>query len=116
MKSITFALASCIVLSFAACSDRKNLSPLPSISEEAKAELNSPVNCNTARSDIKILEEERASVAKQVLSGVRSVFPFAAAAGILTGDYSDRVQVATGQYNADLEAKIAQIKRRCKIS
>ena len=105
-----------LIAALTGCSDRKNISPMPSINSDVKRELDSPVNCQTARSDIKLLEDERASVAKQILSGARSVFPFAAVAGILTGDYSDRVQVATGQYNADLEAKIAQIKKACRIN
>ncbi len=103
------------VLSLGACSDRKNLSPFPTISPETKAEIASPVNCSTAQSDIKVLEEEKASVGKQVLSGVRSILPIAAVAGILMGDYRSRVQVATGTYNADIEDKIAKIKSTCGL-
>ncbi|MFN8390131.1 MAG: hypothetical protein U0136_07580 [Bdellovibrionota bacterium] len=104
-----------MVLLTTGCSDRKNLSPLPSVSTEAKAALNAPVNCSTARQDLKVLEDEEASVAKQILAGVRSVMPIAAAAGLLMGDYRDRASVATGQYNADLEAKQNQIKQQCGI-
>jgi hypothetical protein len=32
------------------------------------------------------------------------------------GDYQDRVEVSSGQYNADLQAKIDQIKMTCGIS
>jgi len=98
------------------CADRKNLSPMPSISEQAKFNLKRPVNCQTANRDIKVLEEERVSTAKQILAGVRSVFPIAAAAGILLGDYGDRVEVATGEYNHALETKIDQIKKTCHRS
>lgn len=100
----------------AACGHRQNLSPRPSISDEAKAKMNKPVNCPTAKQDIAALEEEKASVAKQVVSGVRSVVPFSAAAGLLMGDYEDRVAVSSGEYNADLQAKIDQIKLTCGIS
>ena len=102
-----------------ACSpgySKSNDSPLPTVSDETKAALNKKVNCQTARADIKTLEDERASVFKQTLSGVRAVFPIAAAVGLLSGDYQDRVQVATGQYNADLEAKVDQIRRTCGIA
>jgi hypothetical protein len=102
-------------ISLNGCMERKNLSPMPSIEETTKMKLESRVNCGTARADIRLLEEERASVGKQILSGVRSVFPIAAAAGILMGDYSDRISVATGQYNADIDAKIAEIKRDCGV-
>lgn len=62
---------------------------MPSVSEEAQRELKQPVNCATARQDITILTEEKASVGKRMLSGVRSVMPIAVVAGLLMGDYSD---------------------------
>jgi hypothetical protein len=104
-----------LILMTTACSNRKNLSPLPTISDEAKSEMAAPVDCKTARGDIAVLEEERASVAKQILSGVRSLMPISAAAGILMGDYRDRASVATGKYNHDIELKIDQIKAKCGI-
>jgi len=104
-------VASCLFIS--GCANRTNHSPIPSISEEAQNNLNKLVDCNTAQQDIATLEEEKASVGKRVLSGVRSVFPIAAVAGILMGDYSDRVSVAAGTYNDDIDAKIKQIKEVC---
>lgn len=104
-----------LFLSLTACSDRRNLSPFPTISKDAEQELKQPINCNTAKADIAVLEEEHASVAKRLLSGVRSLMPIAAVAGILLGDYRDRVEVATGKYNDDIENKIAQIKTACGI-
>ena len=53
--------AALCVLAVAGCSDRKNLSPIPSIAEETKANLTKPVNCATAGQDIDTLENERAS-------------------------------------------------------
>lgn len=107
------ALLTLITCSSIGCAGRKNLSPLPTIEPRAKESLEAPVNCSTAKQDIAVLEDERASVAKQILSGVRSVVPFSAAAGILLGDYKDRAEVATGMYNEAIDDKIAQIKRRC---
>jgi hypothetical protein len=97
------------------CASRKNHSPFPTIDQGVKARMVKPVNCASARQDIQILENEKASVGKQMLSGVRSVLPIGVVAGILMGDYRDRVSVATGQYNADLEAKIAQIRQACRV-
>src|SRR5262245_61671616 len=104
-SQLTILGAALCVLAVAGCADRKNLSPLPTISEESKANLSRPVNCATAEQDVDVLEKERASTGKQLLSGVRSVMPISAAVGILMGDYRDRVQVATGQYNNDLDKK-----------
>jgi hypothetical protein len=103
------------VLFFFGCSDRKNLSPFPTITDAEKQQLNQPVNCQNARGDIQVLQDEKASVGKQILSGVRSILPIAAVAGILMGDYMDRVEVATGEYNDDLTAKIEQIRTQCGV-
>ncbi len=97
------------------CSDRENRSPMPSISSEARAGLQRKVNCKTAQSDIQMLESEKASVERQMLAGARAVFPISAVAGILMGDYRDRAQVATGQYNRDLQAKIEEIQTTCGV-
>ena len=114
MKATLVSLAALLMLS--GCADRKNISPLPTIPPKAKADLTRPVNCGTASADIQTLEDERASVGKQILAGVRSIMPIAAVAGILMGDYRDRVNVAIGSYNDDIEAKIDLIKARCGVN
>ena len=115
MKKASIILLSLGLILSTSCSDRKNLSPLPAISEEAKADLKRPADCVTAKQDIRVLEEEKASVGKQVLAGVRSIMPIAAVAGNLMGEYKDRFEVTTGQYNRDIEAKIEQIKKACDL-
>lgn len=94
---------------------RKNLSPMPTIDDKAKEDLAAPVNCATARQDIATLQDEKASVAKQVVSGARSVIPFSAAAGLVLGDQRDRMEVASGVYNDKIDAKIAEIRSKCGI-
>jgi hypothetical protein len=74
------------------------------------------VDCSTAQQDIATLEEEKASIGRRALAGVRSVIPFSAAAGILMGDFPDRVEVATGAYNEALENKIIEIRTVCGIT
>ncbi len=86
------------------------------ISDEAKADLAEPVDCETAAADIAELEGEKASTGKQVASGVRMILPVAAVAGILGGDYGNRASVASGKYNDDIDAKIAEIKQECGLS
>jgi len=99
-----------------ACVHRENLSPRPTITNDEKASLEKRVNCATAEQDIATLEEEKASVGRRALAGVRSVIPFSAAAGILMGDFTDRVEVATGTYNEALENKIMEIRTECGIT
>ena len=83
------------------------------ISDQAKADLDKPVDCSTAKEDIATLEAEKASVAKQVSAGVRSVIPAAAVMGILRRDLGDRAKVAAGVYNRDIQEKIDEIKQKC---
>ncbi len=97
----------CLTILVAACS-----SP---ISYEAKHELAQPVNCATAREDIRTLESEKASVAKMAKDGVTSVVPVGAAIGILTFTEKEKLEVSTGVYNKKIDAKIAEIKRECGI-
>ncbi|MEY4667587.1 MAG: hypothetical protein RL518_286 [Pseudomonadota bacterium] len=92
---------------------RTNHSPMPTIDPKIKEQLDAPIDCTTAKQDIATLEDARASVAKEVISGARAIIPFSAAAGVATGDEQDRAEVATGVYNDRIDAKVAAIKRKC---
>ena len=85
------------------------------ISEQAERGLDKPVSCATAEQDIALLEEEKASVGKQLLSGIRMVLPAAAVMGILRRDMRDRAKVAAGVYNDEIDAKIAEIRESCGL-
>jgi hypothetical protein len=85
------------------------------ISSQAKYDINRPVDCASAQADIQTLSGEKASSAEQAKSGVKMIVPAAAARGILHGDYMDRAQVAIGEYNAAIDAKIMKIKSTCGI-
>ena len=116
MRKNLFSLFIILTLLLSACSSYSNKSPYPSQDPEAVEVMETGVDCSTAESDLELLKEEKKSVGKKVLAGVRSVLPIAVVAGLLMGDYTDRVQVATGKYNRDLENKIAEIKKACGIS
>ena len=90
------------------------LTSCASITKEQKALLASSIDCSHWESDIAALKAEKASVAKQLVLGVSSVMPTAAAIGILSGDYKNRTRVASGKYNRDINAKIAEIRRQCE--
>ena len=85
------------------------------ISKEVKRELKAPVDCSTANQDIALLEKEKASVAKQALAGVSSVLPIGLITGVVSGTAGDKAKVATGEYNKQLAAKIAEIKQTCGV-
>ncbi len=97
----------CLTILVAACS-----SP---ISYEAKHELEQSVNCATAKEDIRILEQEKASAAKMAKEGVTGLAPAGAVLGLITFTEKEKLEVASGVYNQKIDEKIAQIKRECGI-
>ncbi len=97
----------CLTILVAACS-----SP---ISRQAKEDLAKPIDCSTAKSDIRILEDEKASVLKQIENGVTAVAPIGAVIGILTMTEKDKLEVGTHYYNHKINEKIAEIKRECGV-
>ncbi len=107
------AIPAIMATSFIVGCARPNNSPMPTIDPAIQKQLDSPINCETAQVDIATLEREKASVAKQVVSGARAIIPFSAAVGVVTGDEQDRLEVASGNYNDRIDAKIAAIKGRC---
>ena len=74
-----------------------------------------PVNCATADGDVRVLQGEKAHVAERIAMGVSMIYPAGAVVGILTGTEGTKYQVATGEYNAAIDAKIAEIKRECAL-
>jgi hypothetical protein len=87
----------------------------PPITQEAKQDLQRPVNCATAQDDIAVLQSEKSNVNQQMLAGVTSMLPTAAVMGLLTGRQQDREEVLTGQYNDMIDEKIDTIRRTCGV-
>ena len=85
------------------------------ISKQAREDIAEPVNCATARGDLRVLENEKSHVAKQIAVGVTSVTPAGAVLGILTGVEDDKLEYATGLYNHKISEKMDLIKRTCGI-
>ena len=83
------------------------------ISKEAKQDLKRPVNCAYAEGDLRVLEAEKAHVGKQAAAGVSAIAPIGLVSGLIMGTEKDKIEVATGEYNKHLEAKIAEIKKTC---
>jgi len=77
--------------------------------------LKQPVNCSTAQGDLRVLEAEKVHLAEQIAIGATAILPAGAVIGILTGTEDDKLEVAVGEYDRKLDAKIAEIKRTCGI-
>ena len=104
---ITRSAALLIFLFFAACA--------PPITQEAKQDLQRPIDCATAQDDIAVLQSEKSNVNQQMLAGMTSMIPAAVVMGLLTGRTQDRQEVLTGQYNNMIDEKIYEIQRTCGL-
>ena len=74
-----------------------------------------PVNCATAEGDLRTLQSEKISTAKQIADGVTAITPIGLVAGAATGTEKGKLQMASGDYNKAIDQKIAQIKSTCGI-
>ena len=54
-------------------------------------------------------------MAKQLVSGATAIAPAGLALGIVTGTEGDKLEVATGNYNTQIDRKIAEIKAGCGL-
>ena len=73
------------------------------------------MNCATAESDLKTLQSEKVSTAKQIEDGVTAITPIGLVAGAATGTEKGKLQIASGDYNQMIDQKIVQIKSTCGI-
>ena len=85
------------------------------ITKQEKQELAKPIDCRTAEGDIRVLQSEKAHVAQEIANGVTAIFPAGAVIGIISGTESDKIKVASGDYNKMIDQKIAEIKQKCGI-
>jgi len=85
------------------------------ITKQEKQELAKPIDCRTAEGDIRVLQSEKAHVAQEIANGVTAIFPAGAVIGIISGTESDKIKVASGDYNKMIDQKIAEIKTTCGL-
>jgi hypothetical protein len=83
--------------------------------EETMASLDGRINCRTAEGDIRVLQSEKATVIQQAAEGVTAIAPAGIVVGMLAGTEETKVQVATGDYNARIDARIQEIRARCGV-
>jgi len=86
----------------------------PNVQEVQKQEA-APVNCATAEGDLRVLQSEKVSTAKQIADGVTAITPIGLVAGTASGQEKGKLQIASGDYNKMIDQKIAQIKYTCGI-
>jgi len=85
------------------------------VSKEASEDLKQPVNCATAPADIRALNAEKAHVKGEIKAGVTSIVPLSLVHNVYKGTEDDHLEVAIGEYDRDIDSKIAEIKRTCGL-
>ena len=81
----------------------------PNVQEVQQQEA-APVNCATAEGDLRTLQSEKVSTAKQIADGVTAITPIGLVAGAVAGTEKGKLQIASGDYDKLIDQKIAQIK------
>ena len=73
------------------------------------------INCATADGDLRILQSEKANVAQRIAEGATAIYPAGLVVGLLTGTEGTKLKVATGDYDGQIDGRIAEIKETCGI-
>ena len=74
-----------------------------------------PIRCERAQQDIAALESHRISGTRRAVTGVTSVTPAGAASGVATGQTGDRASAVSGDFNRQIDDRIALIRRTCGL-
>ncbi len=105
-----------VSVTMVACSLMATLAAGCAMEEKKTMEsLQQPINCATAEGDIRVLQSEKTHVAGQIASGVTAITPAGIVLGVLSGTESTKLKVAAGDYNSQIDQRIAAIKATCKV-
>jgi hypothetical protein len=77
--------------------------------------LGAPINCATAKGDIRMLEHEKSHVADKIAQGVSAFSPAGLVIGSVSGTEKAHQDVASGKYNKMIDKRIAEIKAQCGV-
>src|SRR3990172_6073381 len=100
-KGTALALVGCFSIAMTSCATQE---------KQVEQDLKRPIHCATAEGDIRSLQHEKNHVTQQIAAGVMAITPIGLVAGVATGTEGKKIQVATGEYNKQIDAKIVEIK------
>ena len=106
MKRLLIVSLICFVMLVPACAEQY---------KKTEKEMKQPINCATAEGDLRMLQSEKANVAKEIAAGVTSIVPAGLVIGLVTETEGAKISVATGEYNKMIDQRIAEIKQKCGI-
>ena len=74
-----------------------------------------PVNCATAEGDLRAIAAEKKHAETQQAESVFAVTPAGALLGLVTGTENKRLEMLSGDYIKQLDARSAEIKSTCGV-
>jgi len=74
-----------------------------------------PIDCRTARGDVRMLQQEKANVVERVAEGATPIYPGGLVLGLVTGTEGTKMKVAIGDYNEMIDKRIAEITTACGL-
>ncbi len=75
-----------------------------------------PINCATAEGDLRAIAAEKKHAEDKQLESVAAITPAGALLGLVTGTEGKRLQMLSGDYIKQLDARSAEIKAKCDVS
>ncbi len=75
-----------------------------------------PVNCATAEGDLRAIASEKKHAEDKQLESVAAITPAGALLGLVTGTEQKRLQMLSGDYIKQLDARAAEIKETCNLN
>ncbi len=75
-----------------------------------------PVNCATAEGDLRAIASEKKHAEDKQLESIAAITPAGALLGLVTGTEQKRLQMLSGDYIKQLDARAAEIKETCKLN
>lgn len=72
-----------------------------------------PINCATAEGDIRALNAEKEHAKKQQALDVTAITPAGALIGLIAGNENKKLEILSGDYMKQIDARIAQIHAKC---
>ncbi len=81
----------------------------------ADSEKRHPVNCATAEGDLRAIAAEKKHAQDQQVESVVSILPAGALLGLITGTENKRLEMLSGDYIKQLDARAAEIKSTCNV-
>ncbi|WP_050603501.1 hypothetical protein [Ruegeria sp. 6PALISEP08] len=75
-----------------------------------------PVNCATAEGDLRAIAAEKKHAEDKQLESVAAITPAGALLGLVTGTEQKHLQMLSGDYIKQLDARAAEIKETCNLN